>query len=337
MKIVVLSGGYSEERNVSLSSGTLIANALIENGHEVMLLDLYLGKNSEDFIPEYTKCKKYEYSIPEFEPNLESLKKLTRSNVQIGEGVLELCQDADVVFMALHGSIGENGQIQSLFDIFNIKYTGTGYIGSLLAMNKDISKKLMKASNILTPNWFMVTKREQYDKSNISFPCVVKPCSNGSSIGISIVNNQAEYSSALNKAFKYEEEIVVEEMIKGREFSVGILENRALPVIEIIPRQGFYDYRNKYQKGLTCEVCPAKINEKLAIQIQERALEVHQLFHLNDYSRIDFIMNNDEKIYCLEANTLPGMTPTSLLPQEAYSAGINYNDLCEKICELALK
>jgi len=158
MRVVVLAGGYSSERYVSFSSGALIANALIENGHEVMLLDLYLGNENKDFPIEYTKKATYSYQIQEAEPNLDNLKKFSNRKELIGKGVIELCQETDVVFLALHGSIGENGQLQALFDLYNISYTGSSYIGCLLAMEKDISKKLMKENNILTPQWVIAQK-----------------------------------------------------------------------------------------------------------------------------------------------------------------------------------
>lgn len=337
MKIIVLAGGYSTERNVSFSSGALIANALIENGHEVMMLDLYLGINNKDFPAEYSESADYKYQIHESEPDLEALKKLSGRQELIGEGVLELCQKADVVFIALHGSIGENGQLQSIFDVYNINYTGSGYIGCLLSMEKDISKKLMKESGILTAPWKVVHKGRECDISKIKFPCVVKPCSNGSSIGVSFADSETELRAAMNSAFKYEDKIIVEQKISGREFSVGILNGKALPIIEIVPKTGFYDYKNKYQQGCTEEICPAELDADITEKIQNAALAVHKILHLGFYSRIDFILDESGSFYCLEANALPGMTPTSLLPREAQKAGIGYNALCEQICNSSNK
>lgn len=335
MKVIVLAGGYSTERNVSFSSGALIANALIENGHEVMLLDLYLGIDNKDFPAKYTKNPEYSYEIHEAEPDLEALRTASNKQDLIGEGVLDLCREADVVFLALHGSIGENGQLQALFDLYRINYTGSGYIGCLLAMEKDISKRLMKQSDIATPNWITVFKDKEYNKNAISLPCVVKPCSNGSSIGVSFAENEDELAEAIDSAFRYEDKIIVEEKITGREFSVGILDGKALPIIEIVPKTGFYDYKNKYQKGCAEEICPAKLDMELTEKIQKEALKVHRILNLGFYSRIDFLLDENDDFYCLEANALPGMTPTSLLPQEALCAGINYNSLCEKICNSA--
>lgn len=337
MKIVVLAGGLSPERDVSFSSGSLIANALIENGHEVMLLDLYLGIKNTDFPPVFKdkNCeRKFYYSVPETEPDLAKLKESSKNGEkQIGDGVLDICQKADAVFLALHGSIGENGQLQAVFDTFGIRYTGTGYTGSLLAMNKDISKRLMKANTILTPGWqyFDLKCNRPEIPATIKYPCVVKPCSCGSSVGVTIVENATQLAASLDKAKKYEDSILIEEKINGREFSVGVLNGAALPPVEIIPITGFYDYKNKYQSGMTKEVCPADVTGEVTDMLKATALKVHNLLKLGYYSRVDFILDKNNNAYCLEANTLPGMTPTSLLPREALAVGISYNELCERI------
>lgn len=335
MRIIVLAGGLSPERDVSLSSGSLIANALIENGHDVMLLDLFLGRDNKEILPIYrNKNSKYRfnYVIPEKEPDLESIKSSVISDSSfIGDGVIGLCKDADIVFMGLHGSVGENGQLQAVFDMYGINYTGTKYIGSLLAMDKDISKKLMRENGILTADWQYVNLNDHNSFNNIKYPCVVKPCSCGSSVGVTIVENKEQLNSAIDYAKKYEEYVIIEDKIEGREFSVGILNGKALPVIEIKPLCGFYDYKNKYQKGLTKEICPADISDEISEFLQNNALAVHNALRLGVYSRIDFILDDNNDAYCLEANTLPGMTPTSLLPQEALAAGISYNELCNII------
>lgn len=334
MKIIVLAGGLSPERDVSLSSGALIANALIDNGHEVMLLDLFFGVLNNDILPEYKNSKtrsKFFYQIPEAEPDLAKIRKSVSGNSMIGDGVLELCREADVVFLALHGSVGENGQLQALFDLYGIRYTGTGYIGSLLAMDKDLSKQILRGAGIPTADWQYRPTDSGSCISDIRFPCVVKPCSCGSSVGVTIVENNEQLRKALQYAEKYEKHVIIEDKIEGREFSVGILGKQALPAIEIIPKTGFYDYKNKYQSGMTVEVCPAELTQGEAEKLQIYALAVHKALRLGFYSRIDFILDASGEAYCLEANTLPGMTPTSLLPQEALAAGISYKDLCERI------
>lgn len=338
MKIVVLAGGLSPERDVSLSSGSLIANALLRSGHEVMLLDLYEGANICTEFRIGTDLL-YEYKVEESEPDLEAVKLRNNNQAElIGRNVIDICKAADKVFLGLHGSIGENGQLQAVFDNFNIKYTGTGYIGSLLAMDKDISKRLFRQAGINTADWITFDCGQSDIASvekNIGYPCVVKPCSCGSSVGVSIVNNRTELVKAFNFAMKYEGIMIVEKKITGRELQVGVLDGKALPVIEIIPNSGFYDYKNKYQKGMATEITPALIPDDVTSRIQASAIAVHKTLRLGSYSRIDFMYDEQsDEIVCLEANTLPGMTPTSLLPQEAAAAGIPYDELCEIICSI---
>ena len=337
MKIVVLAGGLSKERDVSLSSGSKVANALLDNGHEVCLVDLFLGVEIlENVFVDKNNEKRFTYEVPDKEPDLEELKSKYNTKKQIGKNVIEVCKLADLVFIALHGSCGEDGKLQALFELEGIKYTGTSSVGCTLAMDKDLSKKLMVADNIKTAKWILLNKGEEINLDEVNLPCVVKPCCNGSSMGVSTVETKEELDNAINKAFKYEDKIIIEEYIYGREFSVGVLDNKTLPPIEIIVNKGFYDYKNKYQAGLVQEICPANIEEDLAKKMSTVALKVHKSLHLGYYSRIDFRVDNNGNIYCLEANTLPGMTPTSLLPQEALSAGISYEKLCEMICLSAI-
>ena len=339
MKIVVLAGGLSPERDVSLSSGSLIANALMENGHRVLLLDLYLGielpSNLDQLFRSQEEGKRYNYEVPSIEPDLKTLKlEAGNGEALLGKNVIELCKYADKVFLALHGSVGENGQLQALLDMYGISYTGSGYVGSLLAMDKDISKIMMKSAGIKTPDWTMNDiANQELDLNSISLPCVIKPCSCGSSVGVSIVHNKQELKTAIDYARTYESYILIEQLIEGREFSIGILNGKALPPIEIIPREGFYDYSNKYQSGKTTEICPAKLEPSICEAMQSAARKVHEALHLGFYSRVDFILDSNNEFYCLEANTLPGMTPTSLLPQEAAAAGITYHELCEMLLE----
>ncbi len=337
MKVVVLAGGLSPEREVSLSSGSKIANALMEKGYEVLLLDLYLGvKDVIDFKSLFRKLEDqnpYRYQVPKEEPDLMELKQISgNGDCLVGENVLSICQYADKVFFALHGSIGENGQLQAMFDIYGISYTGSGYIGSLLAMDKGVSKSVMQNHGVETPEYIVadLTKNHQLEKT-LMVPCVIKPLSCGSSVGVSIVRSQEELGAALDYAKKYEHKVLIEELIVGREFSVGILDQKALPLIEIIPKTGFYDYTNKYQAGMAVEICPAQLEEEISAKISEAALKVHEILQLGFYSRVDFLLKDDGSFYCLEANTLPGMTPTSLLPQEAAAIGITYSQLCELI------
>ena len=342
MKIAVLAGGLSPERDVSLSSGSLIANALSKSGHRVVLVDSFVGIDIEGDVDKmFISDAAYSYSIPEIAPDLEKLRREHPENkgALIGKNVIEICRHADIVFMAMHGAAGENGQIQALFDLYGIKYTGSGYEGSLLAMNKCISKEIMLQSGIPTAPGILVrcdvsTVCEIIDEveGKVGYPCVVKPSSCGSSVGVSIVKNRSELEKALKLSMEYGDELVIEKKISGREFSVGVLKGRALLPIEIIPKAGFYDYKNKYQADMTVEICPAEITKDEQELMQKAALESHRALRLGSYSRADFILEESTgRAYCLEVNTLPGMTPASLLPKEAAAEGISYEELCNII------
>ena len=347
MDIVVLAGGLSTERDVSFVTGNMVSKALRKNGHRVILLDVFMGYSDkkEDIsdIFEHTEEVSVQIEeIPTVAPDLAAVKasRADQSDNFFGPNVIEICQKADVVFMALHGENGENGKIQAAFDLFGIRYTGTGYLGSALAMDKNIAKQFFVANGIPTPGGIRMKRDEQirdFAKTGLNLPCVVKPCCGGSSIGVSIVRTIEEYEAALEEAFRWEEEILIEDYIEGREFSVGVLEGKALPIIEIAPVEGFYDYKNKYKAGSAVETCPAQLSEAVTKQMQQYAVEVTKVLGLGAYSRMDFLLDSREQMYCLEANTLPGMTPTSLLPQEAQAVGVSFEQLCEKLIELSLK
>ena len=346
MKIVVLAGGLSTERDVSFKTGEMVTKALRENGHQVILLDVFMGYSDkeEDLTGIFDRAEAVSVkvaAIPETAPDLEKVKaqRKDRSDNFFGPNVIELCRMADIVFMALHGENGENGKIQAAFDLFGIRYTGTGYLGSALAMNKGMAKQLFLENGIPTPRGTSLKRGEDAAKietCGIHFPCVVKPCS-GSSIGVSIVHDKAEYEQALKEAFRWENELVIEEYVKGREFSVGVIDFQALPIIEIAPVEGFYDYKNKYKAGSTVETCPAELSEQITKEMQGYAEKVAEVLGLNTYSRTDFLLDAEDHIFCLEANTLPGMTPTSLLPQEAKVTGVDFNQLCEKLIESSMR
>ena len=251
-----------------------------------------------------------------------------------GPNVLAICQSADIVFMGLHGEDGENGKVQAAFDLFGIRYTGSSSLSSAVSMNKGYTKRIFFADGVPTPKGFSVLKGDEpqdFSETGMEYPIVIKPASAGSSIGVSIVHGDDEYQEALDKAFAVDDEIVFEEYIKGREFAVGVIRYEALPVIEIAPIIGFYNYENKYKAGSTIETCPADLSEELTRKMQGYAVDAYNALRLNSYARIDMMMGEDGSMYCLEANTLPGMTPTSLLPQEAAAIGIDFAHLCEKL------
>ena len=344
MKILVLAGGLSPERDVSLTSGSLIAGALARKGHTVCAVDLYTGRSIHGEDPRFSDDPVLPYTVGKQVPDLASLMITTgRGERRIAPNVPALWREADAVFIALHGDVGENGQLQALLDMECIPYTGSGYAGSLRAMDKDLSKQLLSRAGIPTPPWITCRLSEGIDKAiamieeKIGCPCVVKPCSCGSSVGVSLVHDEAELVTALTAAADYEDTVIIERMIRGRELTVGILGDRVLPPVEIIPKAGFYDYHNKYQAGCTEEVCPAEIPEAAVAKLNALTQAAFEVLRLRGYARFDYILDADGTPWCLEANTLPGMTPLSLLPLSAKAVGIDYDSLCEQMVLMALK
>ena len=345
MKIVVLAGGLSMERNVSLSSGNKICRALRSLGHQAILVDMFLGLAGYDgalediFNVPDGFCA--DYSVAEAEPDLAAVRACRgdESRSLFGRGVLEVCAGADVVFLALHGTCGEDGRVQAAFDLLGIPYTGAGYLSSAIAMDKDLTKRLV-SEYVITPQWRTVRYTEAGIARLVSetkLPCVVKPVANGSSVGVSIAHTGAELRAALEECLAFGAQVVLEQYIKGREIQVGILAGKALPSIEIIPKTGFYDYANKYQAGAAEEICPAPIPEDWEARVRAATETVYRMLGLSVYARADFIVTSDGTPYFLEINTLPGMTPTSLLPQEAAAVGISYEELCQRIVDESLK
>lgn len=347
MKIVVLAGGLSTERDVSFVTGNMVSKALRAKGHQVILLDVFMGYSNkkEDLDGIFDRSEEVSVKvegIPETAPDIAKVKAMRedKSDAFFGPNVIEMCQMADIVFMALHGENGENGKVQAALDLFGVKYTGTGYFSSAVAMNKSVTKLYFEVNDIPTPHGITLKKADRataFEKTGLTLPCVVKPCSGGSSIGVSIADTKEAYEKALEEAFRYEEEVVIEDYIKGREFSVGVIDGKALPVIEIAPKQGFYDFVNKYKAGSTIETCPAELSEEVTKKMQYYAERAAEVIGLDTYSRMDFLMDADENLFCLEANTLPGMTPTSLVPQEAAAIGVNFEDLCEQLIRVSMK
>ena len=354
MRIVVLAGGLSMERNVSLSSGNKICRALRARGHQAILVDMFMGfEDYDDKLEDVFDAPDGfcgDYSVAEAEPDLAAVRasRKDQSKSLFGPGVLDVCAKADVVFLALHGTCGEDGRVQAAFDLLGIPYTGAGYLSSAIAMDKDLTKRLV-SEYVITPQWRTVRYTEGDIARLVSetkLPCVVKPVANGSSVGVSIAHTGAELKKALEECLQFGAQVVLEQYISGREIQVGIIAGKALPSIEIIPKTGFYDYANKYQAGAAEEICPSPIpedwemrdrREDWGMRVRTATETVYRLIGLSVYSRADFIVTPDGTPYFLEINTLPGMTKTSLLPQEAAAVGIGYEELCEKIVEESLK
>lgn len=339
MKIAVVCGGLSNERDVSITSGSCVARALREKGHKVVLVDLYYGYSGDYTDPAELFAREQEdfrYCVAEETPDIEKMLA-DGDGSRIGRNVIEICRAAEISFLALHGEDGENGKLQATFDMYGIKYTGSGYLGSAIAMNKELSKIMFRYNGINTPPGIVLEKGAK-SHEDVGFPCVVKPCSGGSSVGTSIVHGRDEYEQALEIAFKFENRVLVEKYVKGRELTVGVIDGKAMPVIEIIPKSGWYDYKNKYQAGLTEEICPAPISEEETDKVQRLAERVSAALMIDVYCRADFLLNEaDGELYCLEANTLPGMTPTSLVPQMGAAQGMDFGEVCEKIIEVSME
>lgn len=344
MKIVVLAGGLSPERNVSLSSGAMVCQALRERGHQVALVDLFFGLEGMPGTPESLYGQPIPESFKKVSRQAPDLKQVRASrNDQspsaIGPGVLELCAGADIVYLALHGACGEDGRIQAALDLLGVPYTGSGYLSSAIAMDKDLTKRMV-ADKVVTPHWQVVRVSEENLEqlaAETELPVVVKPIDSGSSIGVYIAHTRPELRKALEGSLALGGRTVLEQYIQGREIQVALLDDKALPSIEIIPKEGFYDYENKYQPGAALEVCPAEIPAEWEKRLGEAALEVFRTVGLSVYARADFIVTEDGTPYFLEINTLPGMTPTSLVPQEAAAVGIDYGTLCETIIQKSLE
>lgn len=342
MKIAVLAGGTSTEREVSIVSGTQVCKALMSLGHDAVLADVFLGiddKTYNDAFKEKCDVDAAVRYIRSFDDKVDGLKKSRKSFW--GENILKLCDKADIVFLALHGSNGEDGRVQATFDLMGIKYTGSDYVSSAMAMDKSISKKLFGAKGIPMPKSTVISADEKpaYPSDiGLVYPVMVKPCCGGSSIGCTICWNDDDYAEGIRLAFSLEKNAVIEEYIEGREFSVAVVGKKAYPVIEIAPKTGYYDYINKYTEGNTVETCPAALDEAQTAEIQEIAVKAAEALGLGGCCRADILMRkSDSRFFVLELNSLPGLTPTSLIPQEFAAVGINYAELCQLIIDMALE
>jgi D-alanine-D-alanine ligase len=331
MKITVLMGGTSSERNVSLASGTRIAQALRERGHDVIALDPARGVISAKEEGELRSSK-----VGTEPPTLESLSKFAEGTFLPNLTSMKEIKGADVVFLGLHGGQGEDGTIQALLDMAHVRYTGSGHLASALAMDKDLSKRLFRAADVNTADWLMAPAAIEQVEGILGLPVVVKPSKQGSTVGLSVVKKRADLAKAIEEASKYDDEVMIERFVPGRELTVGVLGDIALPVGEIISKHEIYDYECKYTAGMATEEFPAKISPEATERIQQQALAAFKALKLGGCARIDFRLTSEGEFYCLEANTLPGMTQFSLIPQGAAAMGISFPELCERIVRLAL-
>lgn len=340
MIIVVLAAGTSTERSVSIVSGTGICKALRSLGHKAILVDVFSGwaeANPETaFDGDYDVDGAAAY-IHSFDAQVEKEKKTRRRF--FGPKVIDLCLAADFVFITLHGSNGEDGRVQATFDLLGIRYTGPDYISSAIAMDKSYTKRVFTGAGVTTPKGIVIT-REDEGKTAADFgmelPVIIKPCCGGSSVGVTICHTEADVAAGEKLAFSLEENAVMEEFIDGDEFTCAVIDGKPYPVVSIVPKQGYYDFSNKYRAGATEEICPARIPDELTKEIQDLAVKAYRAIGLEAYARMDFLVRkSDRKVYCIEANTLPGMTPTSLVPREAAAVGIDYAHLCQLMLDVS--
>lgn len=336
MKITVLMGGTSAERDVSLASGLRVAEALRTRGHEVITLDTARGTLSAKDEKQLLSAGNVVKREP---PSQDELARMASETLPQMLRALPALKEADIVFLGLHGGYGEDGTIQALLDMAGIRYTGSGHMASALAMDKDLSKHLFRRAGVQTADWNMAKRESPADErlGRLALPVVVKPSKQGSTVGLSVVKKREDLSAAVSEAFCYDDEVMIEQFVPGRELTVGILGDDALPVGEIIPKHEIYDYECKYTVGMAEEVFPAQIPTDRAREAQELARRAFQALKLRGYARIDFRMTDEGDLFCLEANTLPGMTQTSLIPQGAAAAGISFPELCERIAMNAVE
>ncbi len=331
MKVAVIFGGMSSERDVSIASGAQVFKALKSRGHDVIAVDTAKGilDSEEEKVFLDSRVKETPPSIDQLSLMRDGLNKLTAS------GSLS---DVDICFLALHGGMGEDGRIQGFLDIAGIPYTGTKHMGCCYAMDKDVSKILLRNSGVKTPDWIMAPADTDEVEAKLGFPVVVKPNKEGSTVGLTVVKEKDQLQNAVDYALKFDTEVMIESFIDGRELTAGVLDGNALGVGEIIPRMSeIFDYKSKYQEGGADEIFPADLSDDETLKVQEEAVKTYFALKQNDYCRVDFRMDREGGIWCLEANTLPGVTSSSLLPQSAAVMGIEFPELCEKICMLAIE
>jgi len=331
MRITVLAGGATGERAVAFAGAAQIVAALRGRGHTVAVVDTTSG-----LLSEAAEARLLAEGTLGPEPqDVAGLVEREREMLADGLARIPNVREADVLFLSVHGGRGEGGTLQAVLDVIGVPYTGSGPLGSALAMDKDLSKRLFRAAGVPVPAWFMTPVGPEDVTTALGWPVIVKPSNGGSTIGLTLVRSAKGLDQAVELAARYDRAVMVEQFIPGRELTVGVLGDVPLPVGEIVPKHELFDYECKYTPGMSEETFPARLDSRLTRQLQELALTAHRALKLGGYSRIDFRLSPEGDIFCLEANTLPGMTRVSLLPQAARAAGIDFPVLCERICRLA--
>lgn len=331
MKVTVLTGGTSSERDVAIASAAQVVAALRSRGHSVAVVDTARG-----FIPEADEGRLLSGTVGRAPPAIADLVALERGLLLSGLGALPVIREADVIFVSLHGGRGEDGTLQAILDMTGVPYTGSGTLGTALAMDKDVAKQLFRQAGIPTADWMMTPVESAEVGRRFGWPVIVKPSKQGSTVGLSLVRSGEDFPAAVTLASRYDDEVMVEAFLPGRELTVGVLDGEALAVGEIVCKTEIFDYESKYTPGMAREIFPADIPERTATKCRQLALASHRALKLGGYSRVDFRLDTAGNPVCLEVNALPGMTATSLMPQSAGAAGIPFAELCERIC-LAVK
>ncbi|MGE0639382.1 MAG: D-alanine--D-alanine ligase [Thermoanaerobaculia bacterium] len=329
-RIALLTGGSTSEREVALAGAAQVVGALRGLGHDVVVVDTVRGPVRGD-----AERALLEAPVRREPPTPEELARLAaREDLPALVGSAEM-RGADLVFLVLHGLQGEGGSVQALLELGRLRYTGSSVLGSSIAMDKEISKRLLREAGLPTSRWCMWPATPE-EIAALGLPLIVKPANGGSTVGLSVVHSPEEVAPAVELALREDRSVMLETFLPGREFTVGVLGERALAVGEIVPQHEIFDYECKYTPGMTEEIFPAAIPDALAGRMQELALATHRLLKLRDFSRVDFRLDAGGEPHVLEANTLPGMTATSLLPQSAAATGLTFGGLCAEICRLSL-
>jgi D-alanine-D-alanine ligase len=332
LRITVLTGGASSERDVALASSRQVVPALRSIGHSVVVVDTVTG-----FVPESREAEHLLGKVGTVPPSVAELVSRERKFLLTALGALPEIREADVIFLGLHGGRGEDGTVQTILETIGVPYTGSGPLGSAVAMDKDVSKRLFRDAGVPTADWVMAPVTAAEAGKRLGWPLVVKPSKQGSTVGLTVVKRSEDFDGAVWFAGEYDDEVMIERFVPGRELTVGILDGRALAVGEIIPKHEVFDYECKYTPGMSEEIFPADLPGAITAECQRLGVLAHHTLKLGGYSRIDFRLTPDGRLFCLEANTLPGMTATSLLPQSASAVGIDFAALCDGICRSARK